>query len=273
MSKILVTDTDNSWYDELSAIGYYYETEFEKVLANHISGIFPDYISIPLKYTFTSDVYTGTKVPDLLILRKDLSEWWITEVELSHHTVTHISEQVAVFSRPKFNAIDLSKYIYQKIAHHHPDETITQADIHNMITTTQQRVLVILDEPKLGLETALRPYGALLCVFQMFKDNMGRLAYRLEGEYPKVVHDFSHCRSFKLFGLSLEVINPDILSHITDRSEIEIYIRGKQSKWRKMASAQKTYLTFVGAQAYPLNDPDGYLLQVDTDSKFYLSKI
>jgi len=275
MSKLLVTDTDDSWYDELSVIGYYYEKEFENTLLNQISHIFREYISIPFQFPFTSDKYAeyGTKLPDVLILKKDLSEWWITEVELKKHSIDHISKQVAVFSRPYFDPEILAKYIHERITQRHAALNIELAAVEQMVKLVDHRVLVIVDEPYENLKPALREYKAYLCIFQMYKDLHGRLAYRLDGDHPKVILKSSHCRAYKTYSESLEVLNADIVNEVADEAEIFIHVRGRQTRWQKFTSSKGPYLTFVGQYLYPLDDQDGWKLEIRDDEKFYLVKI
>jgi len=275
MSKLLVTIADDIWYDELSAIGYYYEAEFERILSDQISYIFPDYICIPFKCRLSSKVYPtpGVKIPDLLIMRTDLSEWWITEVELSGHGIEHIADQIAVFSTPEFSLDTIADYIYKKIKHHHPKLRVLKRDIRKMLKDGERKVLVILDRPLAGLEAELKPYDAQVCVFQLYKDKNGDYSYRLDGQYPKIVHSTSHCRAFKTHTESLEIHNPDILNHITEADEVEVFYHEQSTKWQKGIYSGATYLTFVGKKLYPLAERDGYLMELRADQKLYLNKI
>lgn len=272
MSKLLVPDTNKSWYDELNAISYYSENEFEQEISNHLSDIFPDYIGITFKFTFTSYKYLGSKEPDLLIIKNDLTEWWITEVELSDHSPKHIIEQISVFSRPDIDPLLLGPYIYKKLTEHRPEFVVSENDIINMVKNVYPKVLVIIDEPKSGLATKLKPYGALLCIFQIFKDTQGCPAYRLDGDYPKVIHAESHCRFVKSASPTLEVKTPDIIASIPDKTDVSIINRGKKTTWRKLTTAKKTYLIFAGRELFTLTGRDGYVLELTTNNVLQLQK-
>lgn len=271
MSKLLVTDT-GSWYDALNIISFYSENDFEVEIANHLSTIFPDYIGIKFKFPFTSATSSGGKEPDLLIIKKDFSEWWITEVELSDHTISHIIGQISVFYRPTFNAYTLANYILKEVTVQYPTRGITFDDLYNMVQFVDPKVLVIIDEPKAKLATELKKYNTLLCILTVFKDTSGGPAYHLDGEYPRVVHRDSHCRLRKGGRATLEVITPDILDGFADRSDVILTIRRQKTLWRKVVSKGKTYLTFAGREIFPLSGKNGYVLEQLTDKSFHLSK-
>ena len=272
MSKLLVPDTNKSWYDELNAISFYSENEFEQEISHHLSDIFPDYVGIPFKFTFTSYKYDGSKEPDLLIIKKDLTEWWIIEVELSDHSPKHIIDQIAVFSKPDIKPLILGHYIHERLLTNHPDFVVTEDEIKTMITTVDPKVLVIIDEPKAGLATKLKPYNALLCIFQMFKDTQGCPAYRLDGEYPKVIHAESHCFLVKSASPTLEVVSTDIIAGIANKADVAIIVRGKKTTWRKLVTTKKTYLIFAGRELFPLTGRDGYVLELTSTGELHLQK-
>lgn len=271
MSKLLVTDT-GSWYDELSVISFYSEADFEGEILNHIGTIFPDYIGIPLKVPFTSSASSTPKVPDMLIIKRDFKEWWITEVELSHHTISHIIGQISVFYRPTFNAYTLSEYIHLKVSTDYPTLTVTFNEIHDMVRYVDHKVLVIIDDYKAKLATELKKYKTLLCILQVFKDTSGGPAYRLDGDYPRVIHRDSHCRLRKGGRETLEVITPDVLDGIPDKADVTITIRGQKGLWRKVVVKSKTYLVFAGREIFPLSGKNGYVLEQLTDKSFHLAK-
>src|SRR3990170_5463553 len=98
MAKILVP-SEESWYDELNTIAYYYEADYENLLKQHIGKIFPDFYTFNFKYPISSPGRKDRK-PDMALLKKDLTEWWLIELELGGHPITHIREQVEVFTNP-----------------------------------------------------------------------------------------------------------------------------------------------------------------------------
>lgn len=291
MSRLLVTSVDKSWYDELAIISSYYEAEFEKIIKQHVKNVFPDYYTISYKKTVTAD-YKEDKKPDLALIHKDYSNWWIIEVELNAHPLSHVISQVDVFSNGNYNSIETADYINNQCK----KELNINLDINSLrklIANEQPRVLVIVDEPKHDWEEKLAKFDAQLFVFQVFKNTAGSEAYRLNGYYPETILAESHCKYVNNLPNTLEIINPsifeiddesiilnqfaiiinDIKMHIkkisgiskifeilknlyvnkNDKDKIRIKYNGRITLWIKFDSKEKVLLRAIGINSVPVN--------------------
>ncbi len=264
MARLLVT-SDNSWYEELALIASYYESEFQRTIKQHVTKVFPDYFVLD----FTMNVYSnskGPKKPDMVMVSKDCSDWWIIELELSSHTLNHVEEQVEVFVNGDYNAYEVSEYIIKKSKNLYIN-FLPQKKLSKLIQLKQPNVLVIVDEPKNKWEKALNSLGARLCVFQVYKNTNGTEAYRLDGIYPDIQQKESHCNYHKSIPNLLEVLSPDLLEIEDD--EIQISFNNKLTTWKKIFLENKVYLKSIGS-INPVPANNNYVLYIDSNNRFIL---
>ena len=296
MARILFP-SDESWYDEMKVISSYYETELENMILSHVETVFPNYITIKFK----KDIYTSSggqgRAPDLALVNKDYSDWWIIEVELDKHTIDHVKSQIEVFVNGEYNSFEIAKYI--KSQDH--TKTLDLAKLQSMVGRIQPKVLIIVDEHDAEWKIELEKLNALICIFQVFKSKHGLQAYRLNGDYPFTFNENkSHCRYIKSPPNMLEVINPDWLIQLLQKAnekkkkasffskeywsslgksnssihstslkdvELEIDFLSKLSKWKVIHTEKGFYLKAIGINKVPIIN--SYLLYADASSKLY----
>jgi len=110
MSRILHAAT-GEWYDELTAVAYYGETELECWIHQHAESLFPHHYVIPFKKDVESRATSEIKRPDLAMVRHDFSAWSIVEVELEDHDLQHVLDQTSVFLDGEYNLPEMVKYV------------------------------------------------------------------------------------------------------------------------------------------------------------------
>ena len=239
MSRILV---EGEWYDELSSVSYYYESQFENILMSHVKTVFPEYYTLPFKKRVT-DGY-DTRKPDLAFIRKDYKEWWVVEVELANHNFNHVDSQVRVFRGGIYDS-DVVQYFLKK-----DTEGVLEVEkLDSIIQEKQPKVMVVVDEPQPNWVLKLSKHDAMLCVIQIFKSTSGIEIYRLNGDYPYIFEIKSHCR-YKENNL-FEVINPDILN-VSDTEEVVILYKSKISKWNRIDSTDGVFIKPLGINPLPI---------------------
>lgn len=261
MARLLVT-SDSTWYEELSILASYYESEFEKILKQHVNNVFPDYVIINFKLPVFAE-QRGEKKPDLAMIRKDYQDWWIVEVELIGHQLEHVLGQVEVFSQGQYNAYKTARYILKQCEKENKSD-LEFSKLRELIKSQQPKVLVIVDEPKEEWGEELRKLKANLCVFQVFKNTKGFEAYRLDGLYPQVSQMESHCRYHEKIPNLLKILDPSILS-VGEGEEIEITYNGKITKWSRIDDEGSVYLRAIGVNPVPENN--SYVLFKDMQNR------
>src|SRR5436189_3652238 len=89
MAKILVK---GEWFEELSP-GSLYEDDFERLVTENANVLYPQFVAAPFKTTVETEY--GAAKPDFALVSAAYDEWWVVEVELSHHPFEgHVLPQV-----------------------------------------------------------------------------------------------------------------------------------------------------------------------------------
>jgi hypothetical protein len=173
-----------------------------------------------------------------------------------------------------------------------------------MISNYQPKVMVIVDEHVAHWREELQKLGVIICVFQVFKSNSGHRAYRLNGQYPFIFTNDSHCKFIKSPPNILELQTPDWflkglektysppkekysffskeywmhlfpqrrmnvtpIDYLKDR-EVEIDFLGKLSKWKVIKIKEKILLKAVGVNMLDVNG--NYRLYSDKYFKLFI---
>ena len=147
--RILLGD---EWFEELASTSLY-EAEFESLLFQEASRIFPEYYCVPFKTIVISD--DGDAKADFVLIHKTYRRWWVVEAEMGHHSLSgHVLPQVRSLSRASYTAAE---------AHYLCDEepSLDRERILEMIKGEQPRVLVVVNVPVWlgGTAAALRSRG------------------------------------------------------------------------------------------------------------------
>lgn len=299
MARILFP-IEESWFDELKVISSYYESELENTILSHVETVFPNYIAIPYKKDVHAPGVAKGRTPDLALINKDYSDWWIIEVELGEHDLKHVKAQVDVFVNGTYNPYEVSKYIKTK----DDQGRLNLKSLQKMIQNYQPNVMVIVDEHVAAWKDDLEKLGAKICVFQVFKNKDGHRAYRLNGHYPFIFAYNSHCKFLKSPPNMLEVLNPEwfirglresyivpkkrfglfskefwtkrsnsagsgeIQNNFLKDREVEVDFQGKISRWKVISTKDKTILKAIGMNMVDVNG--SYQLHADDNFNLFL---
>ncbi|AQG79933.1 hypothetical protein [Spirosoma montaniterrae] len=262
MARILAT-VDSTWYEELSLVSYYYESQFEHKVISHAAFVFPDYYVMKYKKVMHT-AHGKTSTPDLVMVRKSYEDWWVVEVEKADHPIEHVLGQVEVFSNAELNAIETSKYIIQQ------NSSLDEKKVLNLIRNERPKVLVIVDQPKDSWKRDLANYNTKLCVFQVFKNNHGLELYRINGEYPYIYTGDAHCRMVSGMVNTLEVINPEILDSFVSGDELELVFKEQMTKWEVFFAKGKMHLKSVGMSVNKLPVGKDYIIRKDSFDRYHI---
>ena len=187
MAKILLGD---EWFDELDSTSLY-ETEFENILFQEASRIFPEYQPVPFKTIVLSE--DGDAKPDFALIHKDYRSWWVVEAEMGHHSLAgHVVPQIRKLSRAYYQESE-ADYLCQNA----PNLDCTR--VREMLKGQQPRVLVVVNVPVSGWKEQISPHGAVLAIFQIFRSKFNRYVYRINGDFPSENNEIiSTCRCWEI---------------------------------------------------------------------------
>jgi len=264
MSRILVA-SEARWYEEQNVIASYYEAEFERKIRQQVGAVFPDYYTSSFKIEIEADQKEPRK-PDLAMVHRDFKDWWIVEVELIGHTLSHVIDQVSVFTHGNYNSIRIADYLKQK----NIEENLVELDynkLKEMIFYQQPKVLVIVDEQQSEWESELSKYGASVCLFQVYRNTTGSESFRLNGEYPECYSDESHCRYHRTIPNLIEVLSPSLLEE--EGEEVFLFYNGKSTSWKRIDQGQSVFLKLIGS-VNPIPANISYVLRKDTHGRLII---
>lgn len=254
MPRVLVSGT---WFD-LVGSNAYWEAEFEQVILNRSSVLFPGYNIVEFRRTVYSD--HGAKQPDFALIDSNYRSWWVVEVELSHHSLYgHVLPQIEVFSNANYGDSE-AQYLAARAPH------LDAGRLEEMMRGAPPRVLVLVNRLLSSWETALRPYGALVCAVEMYRNDRNEHIVRVDGSLPRPPTAIvTPCRVHPLLPQLVVVDAPAALG-IGPGEHLFIEYDGSVTEWERFDSGDGVWLNPLRTNPLPprttvylVRDDDGRL--------------
>lgn len=228
----LIVDTEQ--FSSLGS-GAVFEKEFERVLVQESERLFPGFFCVP----FTEPVnFKGVwKKPDLALIDKQYRIWWVVEVELSHHSLDgHIIPQIEVFTYGDYGSAHAEALI-AKGPELEPEKVI------DMVRGSDPKVLVVVNETCPDWVRPLQMFGAELAVVEVFRSDTRPPMFRVNGyDVRPPATTVTTCRLDPLLPRMLIVDTPALIPADED-GLVEINLRGASTRWRRIDTADRTWLT------------------------------
>ncbi len=229
MAKILLGD---EWFDELASTSLY-ESEFETLLFQEAPRIFAEYHPVPFKVIVVSE--DGDAKADFALIHKEYRSWWVVEAEMGHHPLEgHVIPQVRRLSRATYQDTE-ADYLCEQ------NPSLDCSRVREMIKGEQPRVLVVANVPVLGWKEQLRPFNAMVAIFQIFRSQFNRYIYRINGDFPSENNEIiSTCRCWEIHRF-LRIDSPTQLG--VNRGEIiTLYHETGAIQWQRVDIADTVLL-------------------------------
>lgn len=227
----------STWYQEVSPDSFYTEEDLERALVHNLEIIFPEFQVIPFKLSL-SQKGGQTNKPDLSMIKKDYTEWYIIEVELGHHSLDHVIEQIDTFYNAEFPNPDKINSISDYM-HKNSDKSLDITSLKNMIKNIPYNLMVIVNQEKDDWRDALKGYNCKVCVFQIYHSISGDKIYRLSGDHPFIYTNFCHCiYDKKKNPFMVEVLDKNFLNSYgySSNQTINILYEDKSFAWKVITS-------------------------------------
>ncbi|HWM46201.1 MAG TPA: hypothetical protein VNR11_04730 [Xanthobacteraceae bacterium] len=172
MTTILVGECSGSNLFDLWDADAALETEFELIVAKALICIYPKYHCIPFGGTFKLE--GNISRPDIALVAKDMSHWFVIEVELVSHSLEgHVLPQIRTFryGEPQNDCVSvLAKAL-----------SMDRAQMQTFVLTVPRSVAVIANKRHRDWEIALRSLQVQLLAVSAFNSPNGQQAVEIDG--------------------------------------------------------------------------------------------
>jgi hypothetical protein len=173
MTTILVGDCQASNLFELWDPDAALETEFELVVAKALMCVYPSYHCFPFGGTFRLE--DNVSRPDIALVARDLSHWFVVEVELVSHSLDgHVLPQIRTFryGEPQPDCISvLTKAL-----------SMDRSQIQTFLLTVPRTVAVIANKRHRDWEISLRSLEVQMLTVSAFDSPAGIRAVEVDGK-------------------------------------------------------------------------------------------
>lgn len=238
MARLLI---DGEWYESLASSSYY-ESDFEAILLEHATTLYPEYWMVPFKTLLQSE--HGVSKPDFALIERRYRSWWVVEIELAHHPLSHVMRQVEVFAAATFG-LEEAAYLATR------DPSLDRPALEAMLRGAPPEVLVIVNAPSPAWEAPLKQFGASLAVAEVFRSGRNHHVLRVNGAYPSAVPNvISLVRLDPLMPRLVVVDSPANLPPPTD-GRFHIDYQGSVTEWEAIQTATRVWLNPVRTNPLP----------------------
>jgi hypothetical protein len=176
MTTILIGECDPANLFELWDPDAALETEFELIVARALICIYPNYHCFPFGGTFKLE--DNVSRPDIALVAKDLSHWFVIEVELvSHSLYGHVLPQIRTFryGDPQPDCISVLTKALGAL-------DVGRGQIQTFLRTVPRTVAVIANKRHRDWEIALRSLQVQLLSVSAFNSPGGTQAVEVDGK-------------------------------------------------------------------------------------------
>jgi hypothetical protein len=236
------------WFYELSPTALS-EAEFESLLMRNGDVIRSNSTIVPFKKTVYGPETSARA--DLAIVPSDYQSWAVIEVELELHDLyRHVLPQVRTLREASYDQ-DHAAYLHSK----YPG--FDGAKLSDMMRGNPPEVIVLVNKPNDEWRRELARYSAHMMVFEIYRSHSNRHIFVIDGELPKLAHDFLTELSFAAIPRCLHVSSPAALTFQVGE-KVQIFIGGQVTLWERFQTATEVYLTPVGTM--PIGPGQKYVL-------------
>lgn len=200
MARILLRD---EWYEQIAPRSLY-ETEYERLILQHASKLYPSFVAIPFKKTVYSD--DNSAKPDLVLVEKKYRSWWVVEVEMGDHSLEgHVLPQVITLANARYDS-EVANYVADQ------SDQLDVVAVSDMIKGKPPEVLVVVNELRYDWVEPLLRHRANLAFFEVFRSPRDDVMFRVNGFQPSQPADIlTECALDPLIPNFLRVESPAAL--------------------------------------------------------------
>ena len=225
---------NGEWYTPLSSRAHY-ENEYERLIFDHASALFPDYVAVPFKSAISSEHGEGKS--DFALIDRRYRKWWVCEVELAHHSRSHVLHQASIFATGVYTDVHAGSL-------HQAMPNLNILSLQSMMKGANPGVLFIVDSPELGWKEDLKLWGCTLMIVEVFRSDRNRSLLRINGSYPHAMeeHVLTTCRVDPIIPRLVLLESPGALSEMTS-DLIRVSYEGALTEWSLVHARDRVWLS------------------------------
>jgi hypothetical protein len=218
----------------------WYEHEFEDRLLQVVKDLYPGWVAVKFKRTVYAPGYDPVR-PDLLFLEGQCRNWYVAEVEVCRHSLSH-------HILPQATAMAMAQYpssLLDELLESLP-ETMDKPPISRLFRSVAPGFIVIIDQADQELITSLRSVGCETSIVRVYRSQTGAHAFGRAGFVPSIeLPVLSRCVYHPRPIRGLELSNPSSLpcQHL---DEVVLCSERGESTWIVMASGHTKFLLAKG---------------------------
>jgi hypothetical protein len=252
---------NGAWFEAVQPDAIY-ESDFEALLMSQAAELYPDFHLVKFKYLVETEYGSGR--PDLALIARDYTSWWIVEVELGSHDLrNHVERQVTIFSNGRYGP-ETADYIAER------NSNLSATSLHDMMRGAPPRVLVVVNKSRRDWAQALTRWDALVAVVELFRDQTNKTILRVNGDHPRVQEEIvTTCRTDPRLRKSLVIDAPAALG-VPNGERVELVFEGGITEWKRIDARGTTWL--MPLKRSPLGKAKGHfqILRAD-DNRLILT--
>jgi len=231
----------NKWFYQLKSAKHFDELKLQQIVLYKIIEELPNHTAIYYNRAINRKIPVGKpSKPDFLLWKNDFTVWYVVEVELENHDVSHIDTQLGNFYHGDYSDVSgISEYVGQKVTGVDLDK------FRNMIATIPHKVMLISDRIHPDWYKHFQKYECLFSTLQVYCDSDDNYIYRIGGEFPQDYFDFTYCNFDKSLR-ALKLDNGTFILNLGFQSgqSINIYYRHEFEDWEFQIIENDFYLFY-----------------------------
>ncbi len=260
MTQLII---NNEIYEAISSSALY-ENEFQRIVVQRASILYPKYIVVPFNKTVYSN-FNSAKA-DLALIDAYYRWWWVVEIEMIHHSLyQHVLPQVETLSNAKYGR-DVVEYLISK------NDSLNHLLLIDMMKGVQPRMLVVVNADAQEWISPLSRYNAILQIVQVFRSDKNHHVVRVNGNNPTTIYSeiISDCYPDPSIPRLIVIESPAGLG-ILPGEKIGIEYEGGMCEWERIDSKDKVWLNPI--KRNPLQPNQWYKIIQDDNGVFHFKTI
>lgn len=225
------------WFKRVSPHGTN-ESEFENLLVCNPALIHPKAWLVPFKKTVYSQEASARA--DLALIDKDYQEWFVVEVETSHHSLLgHVLPQARAL-RDAIYGEEIADYLLKG------NDFLDGRKLSTLVRTTSPRVVVIADASREDWRLTLAGADITLITIETFRSDMDRHLFVVHGSVPRFVPNvLARCFYNSMLPRTLEL---DSAANVpcSNGEQLDVLVNGSYVVFVRLDTASKSFLRSTG---------------------------